>query len=213
MKEFTVGHEPPALPVGMKIIGVGVILSCLMLSALFGWGIYLNLTREPATGAEGGADQEASDDVAIADGVLTRKNPPAFSIDIPETMKNRPKSPGQLYSGGQNVSPFSLQVAVYDLGEDGFDAWVKSAGENWTAVFRGMGSASVEIVSVNPTDMYGKFQAVEMVIEWLWTDGSTELTNINHYILKGDKVISLSSTLTGNPRQATEMYETIDLDP
>jgi hypothetical protein len=33
----------------MKIVGVGVILSCLLLSALFGWGIYLHLTAEPCT--------------------------------------------------------------------------------------------------------------------------------------------------------------------
>jgi hypothetical protein len=34
---------------GMKIIGAGVIVSCLLLSTLFGWGIYLDLTAEPCT--------------------------------------------------------------------------------------------------------------------------------------------------------------------
>ncbi len=47
MSEFNVGQEPPRQPAGMKIVGVGVILSCLLLSTLFGWGIYLNLTEEP----------------------------------------------------------------------------------------------------------------------------------------------------------------------
>jgi len=48
MSEFKVGQAPPKEPVGMKIVGVGVILSCLFLSALFGWGIYLDLT-DPCT--------------------------------------------------------------------------------------------------------------------------------------------------------------------
>lgn len=49
MSEFKVGREPPRQPVGMNIIGVGVIISCLLLSTLFGWGIYLNLTQEQCT--------------------------------------------------------------------------------------------------------------------------------------------------------------------
>lgn len=49
MSDFIVGQEPPSEPVGMKIVGVGVIVSCLLLSSLFGWGIYLNLTAEPCT--------------------------------------------------------------------------------------------------------------------------------------------------------------------
>lgn len=49
MSDFEVGQEPPREPVGMKIVGVGVIVSCLLLSSLFAWGIYLNLTTEPCT--------------------------------------------------------------------------------------------------------------------------------------------------------------------
>jgi hypothetical protein len=49
MSDFNVGQEPPRQPVGMKIVGMGVILSCLLLSTLFGWGIYLDLTKEPCT--------------------------------------------------------------------------------------------------------------------------------------------------------------------
>ena len=52
MSEFNVGTEPPRQPVGMKIVGVGVIVSCLLLSTLFGWGIYLNLTEDPCTCVE-----------------------------------------------------------------------------------------------------------------------------------------------------------------
>jgi len=47
MSEFDVVQEPPRQPVGMKIVGVGVIVSCLLLSTLFGWGIYLHLTTDP----------------------------------------------------------------------------------------------------------------------------------------------------------------------
>lgn len=49
MSDFNVSQEPPREPVGMRIVGTGVIVSCLLLSALFGWGIYLNLTAEPCT--------------------------------------------------------------------------------------------------------------------------------------------------------------------
>ena len=49
MKDFDVGREPPVQPVGMKIVGVGIIASCLLLSVLFAWGIYLNLTQEPCS--------------------------------------------------------------------------------------------------------------------------------------------------------------------
>jgi hypothetical protein len=216
MNDFNVVYEPPVVPVGMKIVGTGVILSCLLLSALFGWGIYLNLTKEPVapTGlAQQYQSPEPTGDVAIEDSVLTRLSPPAFTIDIPPTMTNRPLSEGQLYSGGQNKSPFSFQVAVNDLGDVSFDDWVKGAGEGWTTAFKGMGSRSVKILRTEPTDMYGQFPAVKMEIEWLWTDGNTVLTNINHYILKGDKVITLSSTLIGDPRQATDIYKNIDLNP
>ncbi len=48
-REFETGQEPPREPVGMNIVGTGVIFSCLLLSALFAWGIYLNLTQEPCT--------------------------------------------------------------------------------------------------------------------------------------------------------------------
>jgi len=58
MNEFDVGQEPPRQPVGMKIVGVGVILSCLLLSTLFGWGIYLDLTAEPCPCEEVGAAED-----------------------------------------------------------------------------------------------------------------------------------------------------------
>jgi hypothetical protein len=49
MSDFNVSQEPPREPAGMKIVGAGVIVSCLLLSILFGWGIYLDLTAEPCT--------------------------------------------------------------------------------------------------------------------------------------------------------------------
>ena len=37
--------EPPREPAGMKIVGAGVIASCITLSILFGWGVYLQFTE------------------------------------------------------------------------------------------------------------------------------------------------------------------------
>ena len=37
--------EPPREPAGMKIVGAGVIASCITLSILFGWGVYLQFTQ------------------------------------------------------------------------------------------------------------------------------------------------------------------------
>ena len=38
-------QEPPREPAGMKIVGVGVIASCLTLGVLFGWGVWMQLTE------------------------------------------------------------------------------------------------------------------------------------------------------------------------
>ena len=175
MNDFNVIQEPPSLPVGMKIVGTGVILSCLMLAVLFGWGIYLNM------GSSGRMEikpPEPTDDVAIELGLLTRINPPAFTIEIPDGMQHRQRTTGQLYSGGRSVSPFSLQVAVFEVGEEGFEAWVKQSGETWTKSFESLGSKSVEIKRSVPIDRYKGFKAYEMEIIWLWTDGNTKLKNI-----------------------------------
>ncbi len=37
--------EPPREPTGMKIVGAGVIASCITLSILFGWGVYLQFAE------------------------------------------------------------------------------------------------------------------------------------------------------------------------
>lgn len=52
MSNFEVGEGPAREPVGMKIVGVGIIVSCLLLSVLFAWGIYLDLTQEPCVRVE-----------------------------------------------------------------------------------------------------------------------------------------------------------------
>ena len=44
MNDFEVREDTSREPAGMKIVGTGVIASCLLLSALFAWGIYLDLT-------------------------------------------------------------------------------------------------------------------------------------------------------------------------
>ena len=60
MSEFRPGREPPREPLGMKVVGTGVIVACLVLALLFGWGVYLNLTREPCS-CECEATTEAAD--------------------------------------------------------------------------------------------------------------------------------------------------------
>ena len=47
MSEYQPRREPPREPLGMKIVGTGVIVACMVLATLFGWGVYLNLTRAP----------------------------------------------------------------------------------------------------------------------------------------------------------------------
>jgi len=49
MSNFDVATDTKREPVGMNIVGVGVILSCLLLSTLFAWGIYLDLSKEPCS--------------------------------------------------------------------------------------------------------------------------------------------------------------------
>ena len=154
-----------------------------------------------------------ADDVTLKDGVLTRKSPPAFTLEYPTSMEARPLSPGQIYSGGQSEEPFSFQVAVDDLGDNSFEDWVKGAGEGWVSALKSIGGFGAKITSSKPTDRYDEYKAVEMEIEWTWTDGSTTLTNLNHYILKGDKVITLSGTVLADTDSLRMIYETIDLDP
>ena len=46
MDNFRSEIEPPQRPFAMRVVGTGVIVSCLLLSSLFAWGIYLDLQRE-----------------------------------------------------------------------------------------------------------------------------------------------------------------------
>lgn len=46
MDNFQSSVEPPKQPFGMRVVGTGVIVSCLLLSSLFAWGIYLDLQRK-----------------------------------------------------------------------------------------------------------------------------------------------------------------------
>ena len=45
MSDFNVSEETKKVPFGMMVVGSGVIVSCLLLCVLFGWGIYLDLER------------------------------------------------------------------------------------------------------------------------------------------------------------------------
>ena len=44
---FDVEHETAPKSKQPQIVGIGGILSCLCLSGLFGWGIYLDLNKQP----------------------------------------------------------------------------------------------------------------------------------------------------------------------
>ena len=46
MDKFNSTVEPPKQPYAMKVVGTGVIASCLLLCVLFGWGIYLDLQKQ-----------------------------------------------------------------------------------------------------------------------------------------------------------------------
>ncbi|MYD42753.1 MAG: hypothetical protein F4W90_02550 [Gammaproteobacteria bacterium] len=46
MDNFKNTVEPPRQPFAMKVVGTGVILSCLLLCFLFAWGIYLDLNKQ-----------------------------------------------------------------------------------------------------------------------------------------------------------------------
>lgn len=46
MSDFNVSQETKKVPFGMMVVGTGVIVSCLLLCVLFGWGIYLDLERK-----------------------------------------------------------------------------------------------------------------------------------------------------------------------
>lgn len=46
MDDFNASIEPPRQPYAMKVVGTGVIVSCLLLSVLFAWGIYLDLQKQ-----------------------------------------------------------------------------------------------------------------------------------------------------------------------
>ena len=168
---------------------------------------------KPAQPAAPAKPALTADDVTLKDGQLIRKNPPAFTLDYPTSMEPRPLEGTQIYSGGQTEEPFSLQVAIDDLGDSSFEDWVKGAGEGWVAALKKIGGFGAKIIRSEPIDDYGKFKAVEMEIEWTWTDGSTQLVNLNHYILKGDKVITLSGTVLGDTDSLALIYETIDLNP
>jgi hypothetical protein len=148
----------------------------------------------------------------VSKGVLSRKSPPAFAIRIPEGMADRPKSPGDLYQGGQETNPFSLGVRVDALGGVPFEAWVDVAGQGWKVVFQALGSTSVDILGTKPIEMYEGHQAMEMTINWTMATG-VQLTNLNHFILKGKRVITLSSTYIFDPSPVYAIYDTLDLDP
>lgn len=64
---FNVSEETKKVPYGMRVVGTGVIVSCLLLSGLFGWGIYLDLERkeECAVLLEQMESEESPDQVAL----------------------------------------------------------------------------------------------------------------------------------------------------
>ena len=155
-------------------------------------------------------------DATLADDVQTFEKDPAFTVDVPGAFKKKPMDqwgPGQILNVGKAAPPFAFEVAIYPVGDDGFDAFAKAQIDGWVPALKSLGSKQVDILRMEAIDAYDEFKAYEAEIEWLWTDGSTILTSIVHLILKGDKVISLSGTTMGDPEGLTAIYETIDLDP
>ena len=165
----------------------------------------------PAYAAEEAAVAPA--DCTVADGVLTRTNAPAFTMDIPDTLKaGKPDvAGGQIYTGSQGVEPWTVIVAVYDL-EGDLAAAAKSAGEGYIVWAKGIGSEG-EVVSTEAIDTYDDHKAMQVEVEYTHTDGSTILTIVIHVIQKGDKYIQLAGWVMSNYDGLFEIYESIDLDP
>jgi len=155
-------------------------------------------------------------DATLEDGTLVFEKDPAFTIDIPAAFKPKPKNQwgsGHILNMGKASPPFSVEVGIWMVGEDGMDADGKARCAGWGPALKSLGSKQVEVLSVEKIDTYDEFPAYACEIEWLWTDGSTVLTSIAHYIYKGDKVIGLTGTTMGDPEGLTAIYETVDLNP
>ena len=171
------------------------------------------LALVPAFAAEKEAPPVAPADGTLADGVLTRTNAPAFTIEIPDGLKaGKPDvALGGVYTGAQGVEPWTVQVYAYDL-EGDLAAAAKASGDSWLAWAKGIGSEG-EVITVESIDAYDDFKAMLVEVEYVHTDGSTVLTILTHLIQKGDKVIQLSGWVMSNFDALIEIFESIDLDP
>jgi hypothetical protein len=170
--------------------------------------------KEEAKPAAPAAKPLTPEDATFEDGVLTRTNAPAFTLEIPEGYKpGKPETPGQIFTASRGSSPWTVIVAIGDLDgdlkaaaqavADGYVAWAKNV----------INTKRVEVLSIEPIDLYDEFEAMQIEMEYIHTDGSTLLTILHHVIAKGDKTITMSAWLMGDPDQAVSIYETIDLDP
>jgi len=153
-------------------------------------------------------------DGVLEDGVLTRTNAPAFTMEIPGGLNpGKFEGPNEIWRGTQDVVPWTVIVSIFDLPEGGIEAAGKTDAENWITWAKSINSKKMEILSVQPIDTYDEFPAVQVEVEYLHTDGATMLTILNHLIEKEGKVIHLGSWMMGDPEQVTSIYEKIDLDP
>ena len=148
------------------------------------------------------------------DGLIARTNSPAFELEYPTNFIMRPKAPGQIFNAGHPNGTPSLEVQVFDLHEDGWEAHIQSTIDGWKQIFIAVfGSKKVTFIRSEPTDRYEEFKAQEIEYEWLWIDGNTMLTSIIDIIEKEGKVIQLSGTVMGDIDPLINIFETIDLDP
>ena len=151
-------------------------------------------------------------DGEVIKGVLTRINPPAFTLEVPAKMNQGEPKGTAIWTGSQSSSPFNLSVDIYDLGK-GLEPLSKGIINGFKQYTQGIGSKKFEVIRSAEIDAYDEFKARVIEIEWMWSDGATMLTSVIHLIAKGDKVVGLSATLIGDPEQATAIFDTIDMDP
>lgn len=153
-----------------------------------------------------------ADEGKIVKGVLIRTYEPSFTVKIPKGMKlGKSYSNTTIWSGTQKVSPYSMNVDVYEDVDD-LDALGNGIINGFRGYAESIKSKKFEVLRSEMIESYKGHEAKEIQFNWIWTDG-TELTTVIHLIIKGDHTIGISATTVGDTTPAIKIYKTINLNP